>query len=194
MADESALTVRPGGRGFPPLATYRAIKLVVFDVDGVLTDGRIILDSGGAESKFFHVRDGSGICFLQKADLLVGLLTGRSSPVVDARARDMNIPPRLVKQGAAFKLPAFLQLLQENGLVPGEAAFVGDDIIDLPVLETAALACCPADGHPEVVQACHVVAQRNGGCGGARAICEHVLKQRADGSWDKAMARYLGRA
>jgi len=168
--------------------------MVIFDVDGVLTDGRIILDSNGVESKFFHARDGSGISFLQKAGLQVALLTGRSSPVVDARAREMRIPPALVRQGALIKLPAFTRLVEENGLAAREVAFVGDDIVDLPVLELAGLACCPAEGHPDVVKVCHVVAGQNGGLGGARAICEHVLKKRADGSWEKAIEKYLGRA
>lgn len=176
------------------MEVYRAIRMVVFDVDGVLTDGRIILDSNGNESKFFHVRDGSGICFLQKAGLEVALLTGRISAAVDVRARDMRIPPALVIQGALIKLPAFKRLLEENRLAAREVAFVGDDIVDLPILELAGLSCCPADGHPDVVQACHVVAGSGGGHGGARAICEHLLKQRADGSWERTIERYLGRA
>ncbi|MGD0091557.1 MAG: HAD hydrolase family protein [Planctomycetota bacterium] len=193
MADESNLAVRPGGRGFPPVEAYRAIRMVIFDVDGVLTDGRIILDSNGTESKFFHVRDGSGISFLHKAGLAVALLTGRTSAVVEVRAREMHIPPALVIQGAPIKLPAFKRLLEENRLAAREVAFVGDDIVDLPVLELAGLSCCPADGHADVVQACHVVAGQSGGHGGARAICEHLLKQRADGSWERAIEKYLGR-
>jgi len=192
MADDSGYAVHPGGRGFPPVEAYRAIRMVIFDVDGVLTDGRIILDSEGMESKFFHVRDGSGISFLQKTGLTVALLTGRSSPVVELRAREMRIPPALVKQGAPIKLPVFTRLLEENGLVAREVAFVGDDIVDLPVLELAGLSCCPADGHPDVMKACHVVAELNGGRGGARAICEHLLKRRADGSWERAIEKYLG--
>jgi 3-deoxy-D-manno-octulosonate 8-phosphate phosphatase (KDO 8-P phosphatase) len=194
MADDNGYGVLPGGRGFPPVEVYRAIRMVVLDVDGVLTDGRIILDANGVETKFFNVRDGLGIAFLHKADLAVALLTGRSSPVVDIRARDLHIPPALVKQGVPRKLPAFTRLLEENGLAPRQAAFIGDDIIDLPVLELAGLACCPADAHPDVVKACHVIAQRSGGQGGVRAICEHLLKRRADGSWEKAIDRYLGRA
>jgi len=193
MADDSVLGVRPGGRGFPPVEVYRAIRMVILDVDGVLTDGRIILDSKGTESKFFHVRDGSGVSFLQKAGLQVALLTGRSSPVVDLRAREMRIPPALVKQGAPIKLPVFKRLLEEHGLAAPEVAYVGDDIVDLPVLELVGLSCCPADGHPDVLKACHVVAGRNGGLGGARDICEHLLKRRADGSWERALEKYLGR-
>jgi len=193
MADDEDPGVRPGGKGFPPPEVYRAIKLVVFDVDGVLTDGRIVLDAHGVESKFFHVRDGSGMTFLRKADLLLALVTGRSSPVVDVRARELDIPAARVKQGARVKLPVFRELLAETGLAAAQAAFVGDDLIDLPVLEAAGLACCPGDAHPEVRRACHVIATRPGGRGGARQICEHLLKQRADGSWEKAIGRYLDR-
>ncbi|HYG74168.1 MAG TPA: HAD family hydrolase [Planctomycetota bacterium] len=194
MIDDASLTVSAGGRGLPDFAVYRAIKMVVFDVDGVLTDSRIIIDSNGVESKFFSVRDGAGITFLLKAEIKVALLTGRSSAVVDFRAKELNIPPALVRQGAKVKLPVFTQLLEENGLTPAQAAFVGDDIIDLPVLEVAGLACCPADAHPSVKKICHVVSSGRGGRGGVRAIVEHFLQTRADGSWELALKRYLGRA
>jgi 3-deoxy-D-manno-octulosonate 8-phosphate phosphatase (KDO 8-P phosphatase) len=193
MADNGVFAVRPGGRGFPSVETYRAIKLVLFDVDGVLTDGRIVFDANGVESKFFNVRDGLGVSLLQKAGLQAGILTGRSSPVVAGRAKEMGIPPALVVQGASRKLTAFTRLLDENRLTAGEVAFVGDDLLDLPVIEKAGLACCPADAHPDVMKICHVVAERGGGQGSARAVCEHLLKQRGDGSWEKAVNRYLGR-
>lgn len=186
--------VMEGVRGFPPADAYRAIRMVVFDVDGVLTDARIILDSKGAETKFFDVRDGAGITFLHYAELKVAILTGRSSPVVDFRARELHIPPALVKQGAKVKLPVFRDLLAENGLAAREVAFIGDDIVDLPVLEAAGLAFCPADTHPDVVKTCHAMALESGGRGAVRAIVEHLLARRADGSWEKAINRYLGRA
>jgi len=194
MAHDEAYHVHAGTRGFPAEEVYRALKLVIFDVDGVLTDGRIVLDSNGAESKFFNVRDGAGIAFLNKTDIKVALITGRSSAVVDSRARELKIPPERVKQGAKVKLPVFDQLLIENKLKPSEAAFVGDDIIDLPVLERVGLACCPADAHPTVLNTCHVIANAEGGRGGVRGICEHILKQRNDGTWETAIDRYLGRA
>lgn len=193
MQNEKADAVRPGPRGFPAVETYRALKAVIFDVDGVLTDGRIVMDSSCVETKFFHVRDGTGITFLRYADIQVGLLTGRTSRVVELRARDLHIPDTHVRQGAKVKLPVFEQMLAGIGLKPEEAAFAGDDIIDLPVLERAGLACCPADAHAEILKVCHVVATRDGGMGGVRQICEHILQQRQDGSWEKAIGRYLGR-
>jgi len=185
--------VLPGGRGFPPRAIYLGLKLVAFDVDGVLTDGRIILDSAGIESKFFNARDGLGIGLLQQAGLKVALLTARSSPVVAARARDMKIPPERVKQGAQAKLPAFQELLAENKISATEAAFVGDDLLDLPVLALAGLACCPGDAHPAVRKACHAQAGRGGGLGGARQICEHILQQRGAGTWEKLLGQYASK-
>ena len=185
--------VRPGARGFPPVEVYRALKLIVFDVDGVLTDGRIVFDANGVESKCFHVRDGSGIAFLHRAGLKVALITGRSSPVVEARARDLHIPLELVKQGAKIKLPVFTQLLAETGVRQAETAFVGDDLIDLPVLEAVGLACCPGDAHPAIMNVCHAIAKLGGGRGGARQLCEHILQRRGDGSWERALGRYWGK-
>ena len=188
------LDVQPGMRGYPSREAYRAIKLVVLDVDGVLTDARIVIDSTGVETKNFDVRDGASITFLMKAEFKVALLTGRSSPVVDFRAKELHIPPAMVRQGAIVKLPVFTALLQENGVSAAETMYVGDDIIDLPVLETAGLACCPSDAHPEVKKICHVISPNPGGRGGVRALVEHFLKTRADGSWEKAIGRYLGKA
>ena len=188
------LDVQPGSRGYPSQDVYRQIKLVVFDVDGVLTDARIIIDSNGVETKFFDVRDGAGVTFLLNADIKVALLTGRSSPLVDFRAKELRIAPNMVRQGAKVKLPVFMKLLEENGLTPAETLFVGDDIIDMPVLGGVGLACCPVDAHPEVKKICHVISPNRGGRGGVRAIIEHFLKTRADGSWEKAIGRYLGQA
>ncbi len=192
--ENDPFSVAVGPRGFPDSAVYRAIRLVIFDVDGVLTDGRIVLDAHGVESKFFDVRDGSGLKLLEKAGLKVALLTGRSSHVVDFRARELRIPQELVKQGAKIKLPVFEAMLKESGVAPEETAFMGDDLIDLPILDQVALACCPQNAHPEVRRVCHVKALANGGRGAARAVCEHILQSRADGSWDRAIATYLGRA
>ena len=99
----------------------------------------------------------------------------------------------MVKQGAKIKLPVLSKLLAEMAIEPDEVAFVGDDLIDLPVLQIAGLSCCPADAHPEIIKVCHVVACGNGGRGAIRAICEHLLKRRGDGSWEKSLERYLGR-
>lgn len=188
------LDIIPGPRGLPDVDAYRAIKMFVFDVDGVMTDARIVLDSTGVETKFFNVRDGAGMAFLRLADIHVAILTGRSSPVVDFRARELKIPPERVRQGAHVKLPVFRELLADHGLKPHQAAYMGDDIIDLPVLEACGLACCPGDAHPQAKMSSHVIGKRAGGYGGARAVIEHFLQRRGDGSWDKAIARYLGKA
>jgi 3-deoxy-D-manno-octulosonate 8-phosphate phosphatase (KDO 8-P phosphatase) len=188
------LSVSAGERGLPDVEAYRAIKMFVFDCDGVMTDARIILDSRGVEQKFFNVRDGAGMAFLRLADLKVAILTGRKSPVVDFRARELKIPPERIKQGAHIKLPVFHELLADNGLRPQEVAYMGDDIIDLPVLEIAGLACCPGDAHPLVKKASHLISGRAGGHGGIRAVVEHFMHRRADGSWEKALDRYLGRS
>ncbi len=193
MRNAPSAGVTPGLRGFPSREIYRGIKLVVFDVDGVMTDGRIILDANGIESKFFDVRDGTGVTILQKAGLNVALITGRSSQVVEHRARELKVPPEFVKQGVKLKLPVFNEMLALAGISAQEAAFVGDDLIDLPVLQAAGLACCPSDSHDDIIPVCHVVAQGRGGRGAVRQICEHVLTSREDGSWERAVGAYLGR-
>ncbi|HYF51028.1 MAG TPA: HAD hydrolase family protein [Planctomycetota bacterium] len=190
---ETAEGVRPGKRGFPAVDAYRRLKLIVFDVDGVLTDGRIIHDANGVESKFFDVRDGAGMTFIRFADLMIGIITGRSSPVVDVRARELKVPPERVKQGAIEKLPVFEQMMKDANVSASETAYVGDDLIDLPVLEVAGLACCVGDAHADVMAVSHVISSKPGGRGGVRQICEHILKRRDDGSWEKAMGRYLKR-
>jgi 3-deoxy-D-manno-octulosonate 8-phosphate phosphatase (KDO 8-P phosphatase) len=126
--------------------------------------------------------------------LAVGLLTGRSSSVVDVRAKELKIPPDLVVQGEKIKLPAFERLLKQHALQADEVLFMGDDLVDLPVLERAGMACCPAAAHPDVVRICHFAARRGGGLGAVRDVCEHFMQARKDGTWERAVARYLGRA
>ena len=191
-ADDSGM--QPGPRAYPPLEAYRGFRYVIFDVDGVLSDGRIVLDSNGVEAKFFDVRDGSGISILRKGGYMVGFLTGRSSEVVNVRARELHVPLTRVRQGAKVKLPVFREMLIEAGVTAAETVYVGDDIIDRPVLDAAGLACCPADAHAEAKAACHCVATARGGRGAARQIVEHILKRRQDGTWDRARAGYLGQA
>lgn len=189
-----ATDVLPGPRGFPSQAALRALKLVVFDVDGVLTDGRIILNDRGEQSKFFNVRDGAGISLLQSGGIMAGILTGRQSTVVDVRAKELKIPSERVKQGAKVKLPVFQSWLKELKLEPHEVAFVGDDLIDLPVLQAVGVACCPADAYSDVTRVSQVVSTRQGGHGAVRSICEFLLKARGDGSWERGVDIYLGRA
>jgi 3-deoxy-D-manno-octulosonate 8-phosphate phosphatase (KDO 8-P phosphatase) len=189
-----ATDVVPGSRGFPSQAALRALKFVVFDVDGVLTDGRIILNDRGEQSKFFNVRDGAGITLLQNGGIQAGILTGRQSTVVDVRAKELKIPNERVRQGAKVKLPVFQTWLAELKFEPHEVAFVGDDLIDLPVLQAVGVACCPADSYAEVTRVSHIISTKPGGHGAVRTICEFLLKARGDGSWERGVDIYLGRA
>jgi len=183
-----------GGRGLPTREALRALRLVIFDVDGVLTDGRIILDDHGVQRKFFNVRDGAGMTFLRLAGLKVAMLTGRESGLVTHRARELSIPPEMVMQGAKVKRPAFEELLCRAEVAAAETLFVGDDLIDLPVMEVAGLTACPCDAHDEVRALSNIVATRKGGKGGVRQIIEWVLRSREDGSWERAIGRYWGKA
>ncbi|MBE7464843.1 MAG: phenylphosphate carboxylase subunit delta [Planctomycetes bacterium] len=185
--------VRPGGRGFPGAEVYRALKLVVLDVDGTLTDGGIVLDENGVEAKTFYVQDGAGIVLARLAGLEVGLLTARTSKLVERRAAELKIPPQRVLQGVIGKRQGFARLLAASGVQFSEAAYVGDDLIDWPVLREAAWAGCPADARPQVREVCHGIAAANGGRGAVRQILEHLLQMRADGTWERTLAAYLGR-
>ena len=160
----------------------------------MLTDGRIIIDNNGNESKFFNVRDGSGMSILSWGGFTTALLSGRDSPLVMFRARELKIPLERVKQGAKVKMPVFNTLLSEVGVSAAQTAFFGDDIIDCPVLEACGVACCPGDAHAEARAVCHCVATGNGGHGAVRQLIEHLLKSREDGSWERARGRYLGQA
>ncbi|MEW6262657.1 MAG: HAD-IIIA family hydrolase [Thermodesulfobacteriota bacterium] len=164
----------------------KPLKLVIFDVDGVLTDGRIVLDDAGLESKFFHVRDGHGLKLLMRAGLEVCFLTGRSSRVVEHRARDLGV--RLVFQGSKNKLEPYGRLLDQLSLTESETAFAGDDLVDLPVMRRAGLALAPADAVEEVKAAAHFVSRYPGGQGAAREMVEFILK--GLGRWEEIMARY----
>lgn len=163
------------------------IELLLVDVDGVLTDGSIILDDNGVESKHFSVRDGSAFSLWRKAGKRAAILSGRSAPLVDRRAAELGIFP--VIQGAADKGPPFRALVAELGLDPRQVCYVGDDLADLPVLLAVGLSACPADAAPEVRRASHVVAQALGGRGVIREIVELILKRQ--GRWDRLVAPYL---
>ena len=156
-----------------------AIELLIVDVDGVLTDGGIVYGSGGQEVKRFHVRDGYGLRAWQKMGKRTGVITGRSSPIVEVRAHEVGI--EFVHQGAAEKLPAYRQLLDETGLAPAAVCYVGDDLPDLPPLRQSGLAVAVADACPEVRATAHYVTRTPGGCGAVREVIELVL--RCQGHW-----------
>jgi len=171
-----------------PLAErIRAVKLVIFDVDGVLTDGRIVLDDDGVESKFFDVRDGSGIKWLVRVGLDVAFLTGRQSHVVEVRAAELGVTR--IHQGAKVKIDVYERLLNEAGLQDEAVAYAGDDLIDLPVMRRVGLALAPADARPEVKAAAHYVCREGGGRGAVREIVELILK--GQGFWEQVTAPYF---
>ena len=164
-----------------------AIKLVGFDVDGVLTDGRIIIDDEGRESKNFHSRDGLGLKILLKAGLQAVLITGRASRLLEIRARGLGLTE--IYQGVEDKWAVFEEVLKKKGLGPNQAAFAGDDLIDLPVMTRVGLALAPADAAPDVLAAAHFVAPAPGGRGAVRQMIEFLLK--GQGRWDEVLRFYL---
>lgn len=164
-----------------------AVRLFLTDVDGVLTDGGIIHDAAGVETKRFHVRDGHGIKMLQRAGVAVGIITGRTSEVVAIRARELGID--IVRQGVFDKMAAWREILAGTGVLPAETAYAGDDIVDLPLLRAVGFSAAPSDAEPYVLDAVHYVASRSGGQGAVREIAEFLL--RARGSWDAATAKYF---
>ncbi len=165
----------------------KAVRLLLLDVDGVLTDGRIIINDAGEETKTFNVRDGHGLKMLQRAGVRIGIITGRHSRVVAHRMRELGID--LVVQGAKDKLLPFRQMLEELSLSPEQVAYVGDDIVDLPILLRVGFSASVADGCVDVRQRVDFVSAFAGGRGAVREICELLLK--AQGQWESVMARYL---
>lgn len=163
------------------------IKLIIFDVDGVLTDGRLILGDDGQEYKAFHSRDGHGIKLLQQSGVVVAIITGRTSKVVEHRMANLGVEH--VYQGQEEKLPAFEKLISELGFQAHETAYVGDDVIDLPILLRAGFAVAVADAHPLVRQHAHWQTPNAGGKGAVRDICELIME--AQGTLDTIMQRYL---
>ncbi len=159
-----------------PHTAAARVRLVIFDVDGVLTDGRLYFLPDGRELKVFHVRDGLGIRRLQAAGIEVAVISGRDSPLVVRRMHDLGVTR--VYQGHDDKLATFRALLDELGLSAAETAYVGDDVIDLPVMAVAGLAVAVADAHPEVRAAAHRVTALPGGRGAAREVCDLILEAR----------------
>lgn len=178
----SAPVIREGAR-----ERAARILLLLLDVDGVLTDGKIVYDADGREIKAFHVRDGHGIKMLQQAGVEVGIVTGRRSTIVEARARELGMA--LVRQGVSDKRAAWQGLLHEKHLTPGQTAYVGDDILDVPLLRAVGFAAAVGDAEECVAQAADYVAGRPGGNGAVREIAEFIL--RARGAWDAVTASLL---
>jgi 3-deoxy-D-manno-octulosonate 8-phosphate phosphatase (KDO 8-P phosphatase) len=163
------------------------IKLLVFDVDGVLTDGTIVVHGDGSESKSFNIKDGAAIVWAQRAGLSIALLSARSADATAVRAAQLGIPT--IVQGSANKIAGFEQILTGAGLTDEQVGYMGDDLQDLPVLRRAGFSAAPADASPEVRAAVHWVSASGGGRGAVRECIEHVL--RSQGHWRTAVADYL---
>ncbi len=168
-------------------AVARGIKLLILDVDGVLTDGSIILDNGGNELKAFHVRDGHGIKMLNRAGVAIAIITGRESEVVERRARELGI--RDVFQGRRSKLAAFETLLGRYGIRPDEVAYVGDDIIDAPVMARVGLPVAVGDADDATKKFAVLVTKQPGGRGAVREVTDFILK--AKGLWQGMFDAYF---
>lgn len=162
------------------------MRLLLLDVDGVLTDGLVQIEGGGRESKAFSIRDGAAVVWAQRAGLAVGLLSGRPSEATTRRAAELGI--ETVIQHGPEKREPFLALLTEKGLSADDVAYMGDDLLDLPVLGRVGLSAAPADAIPEVLSRVHWVSRHAGGRGAVRELVELLL--RAQGSWDSIVGRY----
>ncbi|RMH61406.1 MAG: HAD-IIIA family hydrolase [Zetaproteobacteria bacterium] len=171
-----------------PFERARGIRLLILDVDGVLTDGSIVMNHAGQELKAFNVRDGHGIKLLQRAGIDVAIITGRTSEVVRARADDLGIAH--VLQGCLNKNEALDCLQRESGVPPTSCAYMGDDIIDLPPMRRCALAMAPVDAHPAVRARAHWVSDCVGGRGAVRQAAEALIL--AQGCWQQVMADRYG--
>ncbi|NJD38689.1 MAG: phenylphosphate carboxylase subunit delta [Geobacter sp.] len=157
------------------------IELLLLDVDGVMTDGRIIWDANGTEIKFFNVKDGHGIKLVQRAGIQVGIITGRTSPVVDLRAKELGID--ILYQGALRKQESYHDIKQRTGLTDHQIAYMGDDVIDVPVMRRVRFSAAPADAQAEVRAVADYVTQARGGWGAVRELCDLLLKAR--GAWQE---------
>jgi len=168
------------------LARARLIRLVIFDVDGVLTDGRLFVDDLGHEYKAFYSKDGLGMKLLQQSGVAIGVITARTSEVVTHRMASLKID--YVYQGKIEKLPAYEHLLAQTGLAPQQTAYVGDDLVDLPVMLKVGLAISVADAEPLVTTYSHWQTPRAGGQGAARDVCELIM--RAQHTWEETISQF----
>jgi 3-deoxy-D-manno-octulosonate 8-phosphate phosphatase (KDO 8-P phosphatase) len=170
-------------------AKAAAVRLLLFDVDGVLTDGVVLMHSDGSESKSFHIRDGAALVWAQRAGLSVGLLSARSSGATTHRAAQLG--SRIVAQGVGNKAAAYEAIRRQSGVEDEAVAFMGDDLLDLPVLTRVGLSAAPADGAAEVRAQVDWVSPSPGGRGAVRELIELVL--RAQGRWDEVVREYSAR-
>jgi 3-deoxy-D-manno-octulosonate 8-phosphate phosphatase (KDO 8-P phosphatase) len=162
------------------------IKVLILDVDGVLTDGSLIYTSRGEEIKKFNVNDGLGVLLVRRAGIRTVLLTAKASPMVRKRAKDLRVDR--VFQNFHDKGAALKKILRKFRAGPEEICFVGDDVIDIPVLKRVGLAVAPPGAMEEARKTAHLITDKPGGAGAVREVCELIL--RAQGKWIKAIERY----
>lgn len=165
----------------------KKVKLLLLDVDGVLTDGRIIRSNKGDEIKNFNVNDGLGVLLVKRSGIKCLILTAKASRIVTARAKDMGIDK--VYQGFHYKAEALEDILKKFEVSADEICFIGDDVIDIPVLKRVGLAVCPPNAMHEVKPLAHLITEKKGGYGAVREVCDLILK--AQGTWDKVTERYF---
>jgi len=163
------------------------IKLVIFDVDGVMTDSSLFMGDDGQEYKAFNSKDGHGLRMLQECGVKAAIITGRKSNVVAHRMNDLGID--LIYQGYRDKTPAFDDLMEKIGLSIDQIAYVGDDVVDLPVMSRVNFAIAVQDAHPFVKQHAHWITPRDGGYGAVRDVCEFILE--AQGTLADKLESYL---
>jgi 3-deoxy-D-manno-octulosonate 8-phosphate phosphatase (KDO 8-P phosphatase) len=170
----------------PLTATERArrVKLMIFDVDGVLTDGGLVFTAEGDTMKVFHSMDGHGAKLLRQAGIETAIITGRKSGIVAVRAKELKITH--LYQGVENKPEAFADLLKQTGMTPEECGYMGDDWVDLGVMLKVGFAAAPANSHPEVIARAHWVSEARGGHGAVREVCDALL--RAQNKYDALLA------
>jgi len=169
------------------LEKFKKIKLLLLDVDGVLTDGSIIYDDMGSQIKIFNAKDGLGIRLVMLAGVQVGIATGRRSQALVHRCENLGIS--LIFEGLISKIDVLNAIFQRTGIPPDEIAFVGDDLVDLPLMKHVGVSIAVSDAHEIVISHADMVTKASGGKGAVREICETILK--ATGQWDHVIERFM---
>ena len=171
----------------PAWARAARVKLMAFDVDGVLTDGSLYYSDAGIETKVFNTRDGHGLRMLQKAGIQLAIITGRRARCVELRMQNLGID--LVYQGVSEKQACLRRLRAEQGIAPEDAGFMGDDVIDFKAMALCGFSAAPADAHDLILRQASLVSAKTGGRGAAREVCEFILA--AQGKLDAEFSDYL---
>lgn len=179
-------TVQRSSQWREAMEKARQVQLLLLDVDGVLTDGSLIYTSSGEETKCFNTQDGLGIKLLQESGVAVGVITARNSTIVARRAQELNLA--YVYQGKFDKLKSYEEILKQAGLRPMHTAYMGDDWIDLPLLNRVGFAAAPVNARDEISLRADYVTQRKGGQGAVREVCDLILE--AQGNYAKMFARF----